>query len=180
MVYLILHKFAKLAKLAKFAKFAIVLLANSSLASTTKRHSLANSSLASLKDFQKWPFWRVLEFDKFAGEWPLLSKNSTLNYYQVLPNNNSHPTSKESDLRCCHNSNNNNNRRDQLWLPTSLFTCRGCRIQGCRYNNSRWDLAVFWYHFKLDFTSNVSCLSSIVLTYILKAISVMLSFELTF
>ncbi len=75
MVYLILHKFAKL---AKFAEFAIVL-ANSSLASTTKGHSLANSSLASLKDFRKWPFWRVLEFDKFAGEWPLLTKkpNST-------------------------------------------------------------------------------------------------------
>ncbi len=74
MVYLILHKFAKLAKLAKFAKFAIVL-ANSSLASTTKGHSLANSSLASLKDFRKWPFWRVLEFNKFAGEWPLLNRN---------------------------------------------------------------------------------------------------------
>jgi hypothetical protein len=63
MVYLILHKFAKLAKFAKFAKFAIVL-ANSSLASTTKGHSLANSSLVSLKDFRKWPFWRVLEFAK--------------------------------------------------------------------------------------------------------------------
>ncbi len=68
MVYLILHKFAK------FAEFAIVL-ANSSLASTTKGHSLAsttkghslaNSSLASLKDFPKWPFWRVLEFDKIG------------------------------------------------------------------------------------------------------------------
>ena len=59
MVYLILHKFAKL------AKFAIVL-ANSSLASTTKGHSLANSSLASLKDFRKWSFWRVLEFDKIG------------------------------------------------------------------------------------------------------------------
>ena len=70
MVYLILHKFAK------FAKFTIVL-ANSSLASTTKGHSLANSSLASLKDFRKWPFWRVLEFDKFAGEWPLLSYNAS-------------------------------------------------------------------------------------------------------
>jgi hypothetical protein len=65
MVYLILLKFAKLAKLAKFAKLAIVL-ANSSLASTTKGHSLANSSLASLKDFRKWPFWRVLEFDKIG------------------------------------------------------------------------------------------------------------------
>jgi hypothetical protein len=68
MVYLILHKFAKLAKFAKFAKFAefAIVLANSSLASTTKGHSLANSSLASLKDFQKWPFWRVLEFDKIG------------------------------------------------------------------------------------------------------------------
>jgi hypothetical protein len=63
MVYLILHKFSKL---AKFAKFAIVL-ANSSLARTTKGHSLANSSLASLKNFRKWPFWRVLEFAK-TGE----------------------------------------------------------------------------------------------------------------
>jgi hypothetical protein len=65
MVYLILHKFAKLAKFTKFAKFTIVL-ANLSLASTTKGHSLANSSLASLKDFRKWPFWRVLEFDKIG------------------------------------------------------------------------------------------------------------------
>jgi hypothetical protein len=56
MVYLILHKLAKLA----------IVLANSSLASTTKGHSLANSSLASLKDFQKRPFWRVLEFDKIG------------------------------------------------------------------------------------------------------------------
>ena len=61
MVYLILHK---------FAKFAIVL-ANSSLASTTKGHSLANSSLASHKNLAN--FWRVLEFAKFAGEWPLLN-----------------------------------------------------------------------------------------------------------
>ncbi len=59
MVYLILHKFAKI------AEFAIVL-ANPSLVSTTKGHSLANSSLASLKDFPKWPFWRVLEFDKIG------------------------------------------------------------------------------------------------------------------
>jgi hypothetical protein len=59
MVYLILHKFTKL------AKFAIVL-ANSSLASTTKGHSLANSSLASLKDFRKWPLWWVLEFAKIG------------------------------------------------------------------------------------------------------------------
>ena len=65
MVYLILHKFAKLAKFAKFTEFAIVL-ANSSLASTTKGHSVANSSLASLKDFRKWPFWRVLEFAKIG------------------------------------------------------------------------------------------------------------------
>ena len=65
MVYLILHKFAKLAKFAKFAEFAIVL-ANSSLASTTKGHSLANLSPASLKDFRKWPFWRVLKFAKIG------------------------------------------------------------------------------------------------------------------
>ncbi len=65
MVCLILHKFAKLAKFAEFAEFAIVL-ANSSLASTTKGHCLANSSLASLKDFQKWPFWRVFEFAKIG------------------------------------------------------------------------------------------------------------------
>ena len=51
MVYLILHKFAKLAKFAEFAEFAIV---------------LANSSLASLKDFRKWPFWQVLEFAKIG------------------------------------------------------------------------------------------------------------------
>ncbi len=68
---------AKFAKFAKLAKFAIVL-ANSSLARTTKGHSLANSSLASLKDFQKWPFWRVLEFNKFAGEWPLLIFNTQI------------------------------------------------------------------------------------------------------
>ena len=32
-----------------------------------------SASLASLTHFRKRPFWRVLEFAKFAGEWPFLS-----------------------------------------------------------------------------------------------------------
>jgi hypothetical protein len=60
-------KFAKMANYSceLLAEFTIVL-AKSSLASTTKGQSLANTSLASLKDFRKWPFWRVLEFAKIG------------------------------------------------------------------------------------------------------------------
>jgi hypothetical protein len=32
-----------------------------------------SASLASPAHFQKRPFWRVLKFDKFAVEWPLLT-----------------------------------------------------------------------------------------------------------
>ena len=35
-------------------------------------------NVSSPANFPKWPFWRVLEFDKFAGEWPLLSYSSNL------------------------------------------------------------------------------------------------------
>jgi hypothetical protein len=28
-------------------------------------------------------FWRVLEFDKFAGEWPLLKKNTNTMYFHL-------------------------------------------------------------------------------------------------
>ncbi len=37
-----------------------------------------SASLASPTHFWKRPFWRVLEFDKFAVEWPLLRKRSLL------------------------------------------------------------------------------------------------------
>ncbi len=32
-----------------------------------------SANVSSPANFSKWPFWRVLEFDKFAGEWPLLT-----------------------------------------------------------------------------------------------------------
>ena len=37
-----------------------------------------SASLANPAHFRKRPFWRVLEFAKFAREWPLLNKNETL------------------------------------------------------------------------------------------------------
>ncbi len=60
--------FYKLAKFAKFANFAIVL-ANSSLASTTKGHSLANSSLASRQfchSFGEFEFGKYYEGSQFG------------------------------------------------------------------------------------------------------------------
>ncbi len=40
--------------------------------------------LASTRIRQNWQkFWRVLEIDKFAGEWPLLRKNLNL-YLRIL------------------------------------------------------------------------------------------------
>jgi hypothetical protein len=36
-----------------------------------------SANVSSPANFPKWPFWRVLEFDKFAGEWPLLKLTST-------------------------------------------------------------------------------------------------------
>jgi hypothetical protein len=36
-----------------------------------------SANVSSPANFPKWPFWRVLEFDKFAGEWPLL------NFFQI-------------------------------------------------------------------------------------------------
>jgi hypothetical protein len=50
----------------------------SSLSKTCLRTS---ANLSSPTNFPKGPFWRVLEFDKFAGEWPLLS--SDLNLHQI-------------------------------------------------------------------------------------------------
>ncbi len=34
------------------------------------------ANVSSPANFPKWPFWRVLEFDKFAGEWPLLTNKA--------------------------------------------------------------------------------------------------------
>jgi hypothetical protein len=36
------------------------------------------ANLASPTNFPKGPFWRVLKFDKFAVEWPLLSNNTIM------------------------------------------------------------------------------------------------------
>jgi hypothetical protein len=62
-----LAKFAKFAKLAKFAQYS-----PNSLKRVTKICSiLAKFAGASHKNLAN--FWRVLEFAKFAGEWPLLT-----------------------------------------------------------------------------------------------------------
>ncbi len=78
-----LHKLDKFAKLAKFTQnlpFAslasprkMVWRMSASLASPSKPAWRMSTNLASPTHFQKGSFWRVLEFDKFAVEWPLLS-----------------------------------------------------------------------------------------------------------
>jgi hypothetical protein len=49
------------------------------------------ASLASPTHFRKRPFWQVLEFAKFAGEWPLLRNNTLFIYkktmYKINPEN---------------------------------------------------------------------------------------------
>ncbi len=47
---------------------------SASLASPSKPGWWMSASLASPAHFRKRPFWRVLEFDKFAVEWPLLKR----------------------------------------------------------------------------------------------------------
>ncbi len=64
-------KFAKFAKLAKFAQYS----PNSPKRVTKICSILAKFAGASHKNLAN--FWRVLEFAKFAGEWPLLSKSTT-------------------------------------------------------------------------------------------------------
>jgi hypothetical protein len=49
-----------------------------SLASPSKTGWRISASLASPTLCRKRPFWRVLKFAKFAGEWPLLSMNTFL------------------------------------------------------------------------------------------------------
>ena len=60
-------KFAKFAKLAKFAQYS----PNSPKRVTKICSILAKFAGASHKNLAN--FWRVLEFAKFAGEWPLLN-----------------------------------------------------------------------------------------------------------
>ncbi len=68
-----LAKFTKFAKFAKLAKFTQYL--PNSLKRVTKIHSiLAKFAGASHQNLAN--FWQVLEFAKFAGEWPLLNKNT--------------------------------------------------------------------------------------------------------
>ena len=44
-----------------------------SLASPGKVGWRMSANVSSPANFPKWPFWRVLKFDKFAGEWLLLT-----------------------------------------------------------------------------------------------------------
>jgi hypothetical protein len=63
-------KFAKLAKFAKFAKLAQY--STNSPARVTKIRSILDK-FAGASHKKMANFWRVLEFAKFAGEWPLLN-----------------------------------------------------------------------------------------------------------
>jgi hypothetical protein len=48
------------------------------LASLSKTGWRMLANLVSPTNFPKRPFWRVLKFDKFAVEWPLLSFTSKI------------------------------------------------------------------------------------------------------
>ena len=64
-----LAKFTKLAKFAKFAKLAQY--STNSPARVTKIRSILDK-FAGASHKKMANFWRVLEFAKFAGKWPLL------------------------------------------------------------------------------------------------------------
>ncbi len=42
------------------------------------------ANLASQTNFPKRQFWRVLEFDKFAVEWPLLKMDPLSSFFQLI------------------------------------------------------------------------------------------------
>jgi hypothetical protein len=73
-------KFAKLAKFKQNLPFAslasprkMLWRMSASLASKSKAGWRMSMNLASPTHFQKGSFWRVLKFDKFAVEWPMLN-----------------------------------------------------------------------------------------------------------